>query len=200
MLIPKSNLITDKIILNKSKDKSIILIHGFYANAGYWLSYLPFFRDYKIILLNLNYFSLLNSNDKVKTIFNDLKTLQLENRIEAIISHSLGTIISSFIIYPSIGFHFDICPVSYAFRSDTNGFVNDLNFRINESGNTIRNNLNLVDLLIKETSDYMMKSSFLYIPNSDQYFKYKSTDNPEFIFEGDHFEIENAISHIITQL
>jgi hypothetical protein len=200
MLIPKSNLIINIIVLNKSKDKTIVFIHGFYANAGYWLPYLPFFKGYKIVLLNLNYFELLNSTDKVHAIFDLVKNLQLGNRLEAIVSHSLGTIISNFICKKSIGFHFDICPVSYALRSDTNGFVNDIKLRINESRFSIRRNLSLVDLLIKDTSEYMSKNSFLYIPDSDKYFSYKSTDNPEYIFKGDHFEIVNAISHITTLL
>ena len=55
MLKGKPNLVVGKIVLNKSKNKTIVFIHGFYANAGYWLPYLPFFKDYKIILFNLDY-------------------------------------------------------------------------------------------------------------------------------------------------
>ncbi len=190
-------MIFDKLILNKSKDKSILFIHGFYANAGYWLPYLSFFKEYKIILLNLDYNCLLNTNDKKSKVIESIQSLKLENNIHAIIGHSLGTIISNFINCPSIKFHFDICPVSYASRINTSGFVNDIRSRINEHEINIKTNLNLVDLFINESKDYMLKKSILFIPNEDQYFIYKSTTNTAFTFKGDHFDITNAISDIV---
>jgi hypothetical protein len=196
----KPNLVVDKIVLNKSKNKTIVFIHGFYANAGYWLPYLPFFKDYKIILLNLDYYFLLNSNDKISKVTETVESLNLENDIHAIIGHSLGTIISNFINYSSIKFHFDICPVSHASRLDTNGFVNDILSRINESEENIKRNLNLVDLFINESKNFMLKTSMLFIPDADQYFNYYSTANAEFTFKGDHFNITNAISHIVKFL
>jgi hypothetical protein len=200
MLIGNSNLVVDKIVLNKSKNKSIVFIHGFYANAGYWLPYLPFFKDYKIILLNLDYFLLLDSNNKISKVTETLESLNLENNIHSIIGHSLGTIISNFFNYSSIKYHFDICPVSYASRIDTNGFINDILSRINESEENIKRNLNLVDLFIIESKDFMVKKSKHFIPDADQFFNYKSTANAKFIFKGDHFNITNAISHIVKFL
>ncbi len=198
--IEKPNLVVGRIVFNKSKNKTIVFIHGFYANAGYWLPYLPFFKDYKIILLNLDYYFLLNSKDTISKVTETIESLNLDNDIHAIIGHSLGTIISNFIIYSSIKFHFDVCPVSHASRLDTNGFVNDILSRINESEENIRRNLNLVDLFINESRDFMLKKSLLFIPNADQYFNYNSTANVEFTFKGDHFNITNAISHIVKFL
>lgn len=200
MLIGKPNLVVGKIILNKSKNKTIVFIHGFYANAGYWLPYLPFFKEYKIILLNLDYYFLLNSNDKISKVTETVESLNLEYEIHAIIGHSLGTIISNFINNSSIKFHFDICPVSHASRLDTNGFVNDILSRINESEENVKRNLNLVDVFINESKDFMLKKSLHFIPDADQYFNYNSTTKAEFKFKGDHFNITNAISHIVKFL
>ena len=130
MLKRNTSFVFDKIVLNKSKNKPILFIHGFYANAGYWLPYLPFFKEHKIVLLNLDYYFLLDSNDKISKIIEIIEALNLQNDIYAIIGHSLGTIISNFINFTSVKFHFDICHVSHALRIDTEGFVNDILSRI----------------------------------------------------------------------
>ena len=58
----------------------------------------------------------------------------------------------------------------------------------------------LVDLLIYKSKDNIQSDKMLFIPDSDQYFTYHKTNNTEFIFKGDHFEITNAISYITNML
>lgn len=195
-----TNLIKNQIVLNKSRDKTIVFIHGFYANAGFWLPYLPYFKDYKIVLLNINYSVLLNSKEQIALITENINTLRIDDGIVAVISHSLGTIISNFIYPHSICVYFDICPVAYSNRTDTNGFINEILFRVCETKSDIRINLKLVDLLINKSSRYMLNERLLFIPDSDQYFTYHQTSNREFLFQGDHFEISNAISYISSML
>lgn len=200
MSILNKNLIINQIVLNKSKDKSIIFIHGFYANAGYWLPYLSFFKNYKIILLDINYVYLLNSDDRISEIIKVINSLNLGGNIKAILGHSLGTIISSFINKQSVSFYFDICPVSYSNRSDTNGFINDIIYRMGETEFNIRKNLYLVDLLINESKVFRLINSHLFIPDSDKYFNYEYSNNIEYSFQGDHFEITNAVIKISNLL
>ena len=200
MSIVDTNLITNQIVLNKSRDKTIVFIHGFYANAGFWLPYLTYFKEYKVVLLNINYSVLLNSKEQIAVITESIYALRFDNGVVAVISHSLGTIISNFIYYHSNCAYFDICPVAYSNRSDTNGFVNDILFRVGEKEKNIRNNLMLVDLLIYKSKEYLLNNKLFLIPDSDQYFTYQKTSNCEFIFKGDHFDITNAISHITNVL
>ena len=195
-----TSLIKNQIVLNKSRNKTIVFIHGFYANAGFWLPYLPYFKEYKIVLLNINYVSILNSDNKILEISKIISSLNLGVNIEAIISHSLGTIISSFINNKSVGFYFDICPVSFSKRSDTIGFINDVINRMGETESKIKKNLLLVDLLIEESKDYSLINSHHFIPDSDQFFNYESSSNKRYLFQGDHFEITNAVSKITNLL
>jgi hypothetical protein len=195
-----TNLITNQIVLNKSRNKTVVFIHGFYANAGFWLPYLPYFKDYKIVFLNINYFKLLNSKQQIALITENTNSLNFNDDVVAVISHSLGTIISNFITKHPNGIYFDICPVAYSNRTDTKGFVNDILIRVDETENNIRNNLRLVDLLINKSKEYMLNDRLLFIPDSDQYFIYQQTINREFLFKGDHFEITNAISCITNML
>ncbi|NQV77757.1 MAG: hypothetical protein HQ490_05310 [Lutibacter sp.] len=193
-------MITTQIVLNKSRDKTLVFIHGFYANAGFWLPYLPYFKEYKIVLLNINYSVLLNSNKQIAVITENISALRFDDGVVAVISHSLGTIFSNFINDHSKYVFFDICPVAYSNRSDTNGFVNDILLRVGETKKNIRNNLLLVDLLIYKSREFILDNRLLFIPDSDQYFTYQKTSNSEFIFKGDHFEITNAISLINNML
>jgi hypothetical protein len=195
-----TNLITNQIVLNKSRVKTVLFVHGFYANAGFWLPYLPYFKEYKIVLLNFNYSKLLNSKEQIAVINENINSLILNDNLIAVISHSLGTIISNFINKHPNAVYFDICPVAYSNRTDTLGFVNDILVRVSETENNIRNNLKLVDLLINKTREHMMNDRLLFIPESDQYFTYQQTSNREFLFKGDHFEITNAISYITSML
>jgi hypothetical protein len=195
-----TNLITNQIVLNKSRDKTVVFIHGFYANAGFWLPYLPYFKEYKIVILNINYSALLNSNEQIAVITENINSLRFDDGMVAVISHSLGTIISNFINEHSNCVFFDICPVVHSNRSDTNGFVNDILLRVGETEKNIRNNLWLVDLLIYKSREYILNNRLLFIPDSDQYFTYQQTNNREFLFKGDHFDIKNAISYITSML
>ena len=55
-------------IFNKSKKKTIIFIHGLFGNSGFWLPFLPIFKNFKIILLDIDY-SKLFENDLKKNNF-----------------------------------------------------------------------------------------------------------------------------------
>ena len=96
------------IVLNKDKVKVIVFIHGFYANAGFWLSYIDYFNEYCLVFLNYDF---LNNNkiEKEKNLFNCI-VKKNGHDIVAIISHSLGTFFSSTLMLSKNVIQFDICP------------------------------------------------------------------------------------------
>ena len=47
---------------NKTRKKTLILIHGLFGNAGFWLSFLKSFDEFKLIIFNINYPKLLLEN------------------------------------------------------------------------------------------------------------------------------------------
>jgi hypothetical protein len=189
-----------QIVLNKSKNKTIVFIHGFYANAGYWLPYLPFFKPYRIVLLDINYLDLLASDNRISAARELFKEFKLKDGVYATISHSLGTVISGFMNLEAMGRRFEICPVGFSNRSDTSGFIHDIQERVNEPGSQINSNLLLVDRLINECKDYAVKNSIRYIPDSDQYFTYHKRFSEDITFQGDHFDITEAIVDITGRL
>ena len=190
----------DQIYLNKSKTKTIVFIHGFYANAGYWLPYLTNFKNYRIVLLNINYNDLLNSDNMIVASNSLLRNVNSGNNFYALISHSLGTVVSNFIGADLVNKRFEICPVGYSKRSDTAGFVSDIRSRVNQGEQEIITRLLLVDRLINESKIYFQNNSIQYLPDADQYFTYTDLTNNRISFKGDHFDINEAIVDIANRL
>jgi len=190
----------DQIFLNKSKAKTIVFIHGFYANAGYWLPYLTSFKDYRIVLLNINYNDLLSSDNMIVAANSLLRNVNSGNRFCALISHSLGTVVSNFIDAELVNYRFEICPVGYSKRFDTVGFVSDIRSRIYQGEKEIITSLLLVDQLISESKIYFQHNSVLYVPDEDRYFTYTDVPDNKISFKGDHFDISEAMADITSRL
>ena len=39
---------------NKTRKKTLILIHGLFGNAGFWLAFLKSFDDFKVLIFDIN--------------------------------------------------------------------------------------------------------------------------------------------------
>jgi surfactin synthase thioesterase subunit len=189
----------NSIVLNKSKDKSIIFLHGFYANAGYWLPYVSAFQEYKLVLLNLDYGSILQSEVLLNQAIVEIEHLALSINVKAIVGHSLGTIISNKIDLKGIA-RYDICPVGYADRIDSNQFISDIHSLVGHSKSEIKNNLELLDQLFPLLIASNSPNTYKYIPTSDRYFSYHNKGENFVIFDGDHFDVINAIEEIVGKI
>ena len=187
------------IVINKERVKAIVFIHGFYANAGFWLNYIDYFKEYCLIFLNIDF---LNNYkiDTEKTLFNDIVKKKGYDII-AVISHSLGTFFSSTFLLSKNIIQYDICPIGIGGNIDESRFVNSISLKTNQSEEIILNDLKLIkyqyfDAPFFENSD----NKILYIPDSDDYFNYYDSVFLKVYFSGDHFNINNAIIDIKIRL
>jgi hypothetical protein len=188
-------------IYNKSKDKSIVLIHGAYGSAGYWLPYLHFFDNYKIIVLNMDFSKILNKNEDLIIAKILLQKYQTENNVVAIVAHSLGTIFSNIISNRKNIFIFNICPVAYSKRVNIEKFKVELRAKLNSKNTNIKTSPHLIKNLIEESTRYITNELFYYIPYMDDYFIYDFPQNVHlFKFNGNHFDIQNSIFEISSKL
>lgn len=183
------------ISFNKSKAKTIIFFHGFYATSGFWLPYISCFKNYKIILVNINYPKALVHPEAFNQLFSNTKDVLSDKNIVAIVSHSLGTLFSKMTNNETIC-HFEICPVLYSKRIDSLNFLTDISSKVAESKEVISNNLNLVDKLILNSPKHILRDEYFYVPSNDAYFEYNIPSNNVQGFQGDHFNIEKAIELI----
>lgn len=180
-------------VINKSKQKALLLIHGLYANAGFWLPYLSELKKYRIIILSIDYISFLDNNCKYKLIEKVLEDMKLENDLIAIISHSLGTIVSQNIRISESTLKIEICPIYFSNRINNELFVDQLTSKISISKNNIRKQLLIVEEVINETINSSFQNVVRYIPINDDYFEYILNSKEKIYFEGDHFNIDFAI-------
>jgi hypothetical protein len=186
---------------NKSKDRTLIFIHGAYGTAGYWLPYLKVFNNYKIIVLNMNYSAILNTNKDLNLTKLLLEKYVLEHNLVAVISHSLGTIFSNIFNINNQVLNFNICPMVYSERTNIDNFNIELQSRINSKGVELRTNANLTVKLIEDSKSFISDRIFYLIPQADNFFIYDFPFSIQKIyFTGNHFEIENALNIIATNL
>jgi len=190
--------IIKKFTFNKKKKETIILIHGLYTTSGFWLSFFKFFKNYRIIAFDIKYDKLLAtdfSKDNLKLHF------QVDGNIVAVISHSFGTVISDLLFNFSDNILHKTCPIGFSKRIESSTFVLDVLNKTALSEASIQNSMKLVkDFMRIYRSDIKSDGNF-YIPHNDRYFEYNLPESTSINnFEGDHFDIKNALILIIDNL
>ena len=188
-----------KFVYNNSKKETIILIHGLFANSGFWLKYLIFFKDYRLIIYNIDYNILLNKNNEISDFILNSYINDCEDNIVAVIAHSLGTVLADLVFGKGNSPIFYICPIAFASRIDSLNFVFYISDKININTNEIESTLSKADNWVNLLKVDLASNGEYLIPSRDSYFNYNTTMPNKFIFDGDHFNIEAAISSITVK-
>jgi len=191
-----------KFVFNKSKNKSIIFIHGLFGNSGFWLPFLTYFNQFKILILDINYPKLFEDYQK-DFDFNKYFNSILETDDEyVLISHSMGTIISQFLSSSVIKISYEICPIYNVERINNDLFVNQIKSRVNLSSTEINKILINSTLFIDDNSasENTSMNKIQYLPFKDQFFMYSKDFNTIKYFDGNHFEISNSLLMIKADL
>jgi len=185
-------------ILNRSKSKTAMFIHGLFATAGFWLPYLDRFRDFRLILLNIDYRNIGGSYLYLDEI-SDVISSQAGGRVDAMVSHSLGTLIASRLPHIVYRQSFEVCPVYVARRLQPEAFADLIRQKLSHSmvARDIINIFSHVDSTVYSCSfpENLLGDRTKYIPDSDFYFTYCCDSHVE-TFRGDHFDIMSAIKSI----
>lgn len=186
-----------RFIYNKSNTKTVILIHGLYANAGFWLNYLLFFKNYRLIVYNIDYNLLLNKNHEICEL--NIKPFLYEDgeNVVAVVAHSLGTVLADFFYGKRNLQLYNICPIASGNRIDTIGFVNYVSTKLSLPSFGVHATLINVDTFIYSVKNQLTCGGMNIIPNSDLYFAYDRNLVNRILFNGDHFNIAEAISEVI---
>ena len=190
-----------KYIFNKSKKKTIIFIHGLFGNSGFWLPFLPNFKQFKIIIFDIDYSKLFESDFKKNNFREYLNSILKKDEEYFIISHSIGTIISQFFFFQKIKTSYEICPINNSVQNNKKKFIEEINSLTNFSEKKIQSILEKANVFL--SNDFCEENKFLnkkkYIPKIDLFFKDSFKSNVEY-FEGDHFNILNSILMINKDL
>lgn len=188
-------------IFNKSKRKTIIFIHGLFGNSGFWLPFLPIFKKFKIIILDIDYLKLFENDFKKNNFVTYLDSILNKDEEYISVSHSFGTIISQFFYFRKIKTSYEICPIKSSVKNNKNKFIEEINSLTNYTEKEIHNTLEKASIFL--SNDFCKENKFLnkkkYIPKIDSFFENSLINNVEY-FEGDHFNITNSLSMINKDL
>jgi hypothetical protein len=188
-------------IFNKSKKKTVIFIHGLFGNSGFWLPFLPIFKKFKIIILDIDYLKLFENDFKKNNFVTYLDSILKKDEEYVTVSHSFGTIISQFFYFQKIKTSYEICPIKSSVKNNKKKFIEEINSLTNYSEKQIYNILEKANVFL--SNDFCEENKFLnkkkYIPKIDLFFNDSFKNNIEY-FEGDHFNILNSISMINKDL
>lgn len=185
------------IDLNTKSDKTILFIHGIYSSSGFWLNFLPSFKNYRLLLLNIDYLNL-----SFKEINNYLENLFEQKKIDYIISHSMGSLFGIIFGQKYHLYTFDICPFYQSKIANIDLLINSLYNICNQdfTKNQLHNQILTIENKFSKYN-YLNKNNlnFAFIPDNDNCFEYINDDDI-IIFEGNHFKIENSIGSIYSLL
>jgi hypothetical protein len=184
-------------IINKKGDVNVVLIHGLFASSGFWLDYLYLFKNCKLVILEIDFFNSKSFKEYIISLEEIIKN-ELDNKVDYIFSHSLGTILANGLSDINFNHSFEICPVYNSSRVSKSEFVDKISEMTNlyYTRNFIESILSNIDFKISNYKNLIKYSNkrTLFYPNNDTYFNYNHNTFYTFdIFIGNHFDIHNAI-------
>ena len=196
-----ANGLINVFTFNKSKKETIIFIHGLFGSSGYWLPFLSYFSEFKILILDINYTKIFTESPNKINFHNFFESI-LENEVNyTLISHSMGTVLAKFFPKKKIKFSYEICPIKNSVKNNKKKFIEEINTLTNFSEEEIRNILGEATVFLSNNFSVENKSlnKKQYVPRIDSFFNDSFNNSVEY-FEGDHFNIINSISMINKDL
>ena len=168
-----------------------------FGNSGYWLPFLNYFNNFKILILDINYPKMFKENPKKINFHKFLESMLEDDNEYTLISHSMGTVLAQSFSEKKIKISYEICPIKNSVKNNKKKFIEEINSLTNFSKEEIRNILENATVFLSK--DFKIKNKLLnrklYVPRSDSFFDYSFNNNVEY-FDGDHFNITNSISMI----
>jgi len=147
---------------NKSKKNSVLLIHGLFSSSGFWLEYLQYFKDLRVVLCDIDYDEFF---DNPKYFYKIISDHIHANHINKTIAHSFGSSINLSI--PNDIMKINICPTHFKSRTNKTNFIDDIYLKTKLDKEKINK------LLIKADKFYKKIKSFLKKINPIQQILYQ---------------------------
>lgn len=194
-------MIFNSQILQRDRQQTVLLIHGLFTSAGFWLPALRLFPLHRLVLLNVDYARYFELADGVAA-FNDFlrrPALGLDDQVQ-IIGHSYGSVLAASAMQPSTQ-RYLLCPIFLAKSVDLPGFTTAIASRnggeVSELG-AIRMQLERAwgEARMVDKAMVVARGDLCLIPDSDLFFQYGNLplSGACRLYPGDHFELVNPVS------
>lgn len=194
-----SPMITHQV-MHRTRPRSLLLIHGLYTSAGYWLPYLAQLREFRLILLNIDYAGIAALPDYVAAT-EAIIASSAAGRVDAVLAHSLGCLIAHQLPHAQRRSNYEICPVYCARPLQTAQFVAELGQRIGAppAAASVHARLAGISRALAVAPAAPDASTIQYLPDADPYFTYDGAAHARH-YAGDHFDISAALTSILAEL
>lgn len=192
-------------ILNRSRQKTVLLIHGLFTSSGYWLPYLTSLKECRLLILDIDYRAIGDIGPYLQRL-EDIIAAEAGGKVDAVIAHSLGALLASRLPAPLRQASYELCPVYGATRLDPEHFVADIGQRLKAAMTDaqIRAQLAEADAALVRHSPLnpaapATSRGTIYLPDADPYFSYDPGAASR-AFSGDHFDVTAAMEAIGREL
>jgi hypothetical protein len=192
-------------ILQKEKLQTVLLLHGLYATAGFWLPVLRCFPRHRIVLLNINYDKFLSATDGLTQLSEFMRRpYLLPNDNVHVIGHSFGSFLSASLNLPALR-RYHLCPVFHAQHADLLSLQAEVGIRLGAAAPVSHLVLLQMEraLLMSQTVDSEIIASrgdcFL-IPDADPFFCYRPLPSGAdcFRYRGGHFDVAEPLDFLFS--
>ena len=106
---------------NRSKPKSMLLLHGLFSGSGFWLDNLKKLKDYKIILCDIDYKFFFREDEHC---IRQLEDYVANKKNLTIVSHSFGSSLNAWLNKSFL--RINICPILANSRTNNNLFISEI--------------------------------------------------------------------------
>ena len=177
-----------KVISTGAVDgKPLVLVHGLFTGAGFWLPYLERLKGFRTYIVSIDYENFFQSTDRAEEVEKISGNIP-SNSI--VIGHSVGCAFSRYAFPQNAQIH--ICPVV----QDTFfswGFVDEIRKRTGVSSEQAIKHISDAQNFISTLPLDVIRNEFTIIPRNDIFFRYSRNDS---VVDGDHFGISSAIDQL----
>jgi hypothetical protein len=190
-------------ILQREKTRTVVLIHGLFTTSGFWLPALRCFPQHRIVLINVDYRSYLETENALPLLdeFINQPELRIRGDID-LIGHSFGSVLTATLPLPTVR-RYHMCPVFLAQRTSYDELLVELSGRL--GSNVPPRELALGQMRravsISQSVDYekmIMRGDRCLIPDNDRFFSYRNPPSrmTHTYYHGDHFNVVEPLSSL----
>ncbi|MYM41236.1 alpha/beta fold hydrolase [Duganella qianjiadongensis] len=187
-------------VMNRKAARSMVLLHGLYTSAGYWLPYLPLLSGFRLILLTIDYQAIRDLPPYIARLEQLIEQLA-EGQADTVIAHSLGCLLAHQLPPERRRHSYEICPVYLARPRAISTFVAELGQRLpaTPAAGDVQARLADIGAALALHGNAADHGAIRYIPDADAFFSYRD-DPAQRHFHGDHFDISAALQAICAEL
>lgn len=192
-------------VLQKENTQTVLLLHGLFTTAGFWLPVLRCFPRHRIVLLDIDYHQFLCAADRLAQLGEFLHSSFLSpNDTLHVVGHSFGSFLSASLVLP-VARRYHLCPVFLVEHVELQSFQVEVGNRLGAAAPVSHLFFSQMDhaLRLAQTVDcksIAARGDCLMIPDADTFFTYRSVPNDAvwFRYSGGHFDVAEALESLFS--